>query len=393
MISSKRILLYTTSPKETVGGMEVVFASLADGLRRRGHRVDLLYEGDVVSREVRDGIDVWTVPLERPQTRHKVPTVASTLACVGSVRRLAAILREVRPDIVNVHYADTTAFYFALLRTVFGYRLVVSAHGSDLLRPFGPVQRLVVPRVLRRADAVVTVSEALTERAAALGVCAHTILNGVDYGFWSAHPRQMDRPPVVVNVGRLHPVKGQDVLLRAFAVISERVPEARLWFVGNGGERGVLEELARRYGISDRVHFLGELGREEVRATLARAALFVLPSRSEGLPLALLEAMAVGLPAVATDVGGVAEVIRSAEEGRLVPPNDIDALAAALGAMLADPARLHALSEASRMRARAFSFSASVDAYEALFAGLFEEEGLGEEAAKLETHCPAGRPA
>lgn len=365
-----RILLYTTSPRNAVGGMEVVFASLADGLRDHGHRVDVVYEGEDFTRVPGARGDAWTVPLARPRTWKKLPTPLSAVECIHSAQRVARMLAKVRPDIVNVHYVDTTAVYFQFLRAVFGYRLVLTAHGSDLLQPSNSVQRLVVPQVLRRADAVMTVSEALTRRAAELGAEARTVPNGVDYDFWSALPRQEAIPPVVVTVGRLHPVKGHDLLIEAFAHIAESVPDAELHLVGDGEERTALEALARELGLERRVRFLGRLGREEVRGALAQASVFVLPSRSEGLPLALLEAMASGTPAVSTDVGGVSEVIRADTEGVLVPPDDMAALAHTVGTVLTDPARRAELSRSGQARARYFSSSRVIDVYEAVFTDL-----------------------
>jgi glycosyltransferase involved in cell wall biosynthesis len=370
-----RVLLYTTSPRGVVGGMEAVFANLTDGLRDRGHRVDTLFD-EAVSVHI-PGVkgDTWALPLARLRTWRKLPKPGSVYDCVRSVLRVARVLAHVRPEVVNVHYVDTAAAYFALLRPVFGYRLVLSAHGSDLLRPHGSVQRLVLPPVLRRADAVVTVSEALTRRAAALGVEARTVLNGVDYEFWSTLPRAEADEGVVVAVGRLHRVKGQDVLIEGFARLGETVPHARLWLIGDGEERPALEELTRRHGLEHRVRFLGSLGREEVRAVLARAGLFVLPSRSEGLSIALLEAMASGLPVVATDVGGIAEVIRDGTEGVLVPSEDAPALADAVCKVLSDSGRREHLSRNGRERARSFSLARTLDAYEALFQDLVGEGG------------------
>jgi glycosyltransferase involved in cell wall biosynthesis len=192
------------------------------------------------------------------------------------------------------------------------------------------------------------------------------IPNGIDQDFWRAGPAvATDAPPTVVFVGRLLPVKGVDVLLTAFARLRERLPAAQLCLIGEGELRGTLEARVAELGIADGVSFAGQLAPPAVRERLARASLFVLPSRSEGLPMALLEAMAAGLPAVASAVGGIPEVL-TPDCGRLVPPEDPAALAEALMALLQAPGR-QAMGEAARQRAAAFSSSAADASYERLF--------------------------
>jgi glycosyltransferase involved in cell wall biosynthesis len=388
-----RILLYTTSPRSAIGGMEVVFASLADGLRARGHRVDVVYEGEDFTRVPGARGDTWTVPMARPRTWKKLPKPVSVGECLRTTQQIARMLAKVRPDIVNVHYVDTTAAYFQFLRAVFGYRLVLTAHGSDLLQPFTSVQRLAAPWVLRRADAVLTVSEALTRRAADFGVEACTVPNGVDYDYWSALPRSDSGRPVVVTVGRLHPVKGQDVLVEAFARVAASLPDAELHLIGDGEEHAALEELVWKRDIERQVRFLGRLERDEVRDALAQASLFVLPSRSEGLPLALLEAMAVGVPVVATDVGGVSEVIRNDTEGVLVPPEDPAALARAVSTTLSDPDRRRSLSQNGRERARSFALSRTLGSYEAVFVDLVAKRSQASIPEDPDSAGPATSPS
>jgi glycosyltransferase involved in cell wall biosynthesis len=181
------------------------------------------------------------------------------------------------------------------------------------------------------------------------------IPNGVPVDFWSAsQPGVERRDPIVLSVGRLHPVKGHDVLLRAFARLRARVPKAQLVLAGGGGYRADLERLAHGLGLASAVTFAGQIDAGAVRDLMGGARVFVLPSRSEGLPLALLEAMAAGVPVVATRVGGVPDVATPDTAG-LVPPEDPAALAAALEEVLMDSALAQQMSRNGRMRARLFS--------------------------------------
>jgi glycosyltransferase involved in cell wall biosynthesis len=156
--------------------------------------------------------------------------------------------------------------------------------------------------------------------------------------------------PVLLATSRLHPTKGHRDLLAAVAQLRQTSPRVRLLLVGDGVERPHLEEQARGLGLGDAVRFTGF--RDDVTALLQAADLFVLPSLREGMPNAALEAMAAGLPIVACAVDGVPEAVADGETGLLVPPGSPDALADALGRLLADRARAERLGRAGRDRAR-----------------------------------------
>jgi glycosyltransferase involved in cell wall biosynthesis len=172
---------------------------------------------------------------------------------------------------------------------------------------------------------------------------------------------------LLVSVGNLYPVKGYDVLLEALARLEPG--SGRSWYfaiAGRGGEEPALRALACELGLSDRVRFLGF--RTDIGDILAAANVFVLPSRSESHPLAVLEAMFAGLPIVASAVGGVPDTIRHEREGLLVPPGDPEALAAAISALVADPRQRARLGAAAAERARShFTVEAMADAYERLY--------------------------
>jgi glycosyltransferase involved in cell wall biosynthesis len=167
--------------------------------------------------------------------------------------------------------------------------------------------------------------------------------------------------PVVGSLGRLERQKGFDVLLRAMA----EVPEARLVIVGDGDERAALESLAERLDLGSRVRFEG--WHEEPRRWLTTFDVFALPSRLEGFPLSIVEAMLAKLPVVATPVGSVAEAVRDGETGLLVSPEDPVALARALRELVGDEARRSAMGTLGRERAKAFTADAMIAAYQALY--------------------------
>jgi glycosyltransferase involved in cell wall biosynthesis len=155
---------------------------------------------------------------------------------------------------------------------------------------------------------------------------------------------------VVLYSGRLRTRKAVAVLLEAVARLRREEPGVALVLVGDGEQRPALREQAERLGIAGAVRFVGKVPRDEMARRLADADVFCLPSLYEGLPLAVLEAMAAGLPVVATAVSGIPEAVEDGATGLLVPPEDADALARALGELARDPERRRRMGEAGRRK-------------------------------------------
>jgi glycosyltransferase involved in cell wall biosynthesis len=227
-------------------------------------------------------------------------------------------------------------------------RLVVHVQGDwiEVLRLLYRPPRLLVAvaRMLSRfaltnADAVRCVSDFTARKAAeysrapTLTFPAHTDLEF----FLSARPAGPDERLHVLFAGALTPVKGVDVLLRALAEAVARGAKSRLLVAGDGPERSRLAALAAVEGVADRVQFLGHLEHVALRELMRSAIVLVLPSRSEGLPLVVLEAMASGTAVIGSRVGGIEEIVRDGWNGVLVAPNDPHALAEALIALVKDP--------------------------------------------------------
>jgi glycosyltransferase involved in cell wall biosynthesis len=180
---------------------------------------------------------------------------------------------------------------------------------------------------------------------------------------------------LVGTVGRLHPQKGFASLLAAVARVRERLPAIRLLLVGGGALRRDLVARAEALGLAEVVIFAGSRG--DVPEILAALDLFVLPSLWEGLPNAVLEAMAAGLPVVATAAGGTPEVVVDGETGLLVPPGDVTALAEAIERLLRDPGLRRKMGEAGRKRVEGhFTIEQTVAQTVALYETLLRQKGL-----------------
>ncbi|MFO0730150.1 MAG: glycosyltransferase family 4 protein [Nitrospiraceae bacterium] len=192
-----------------------------------------------------------------------------------------------------------------------------------------------------------------------------------------AAPETFACPPdafVVGSVGWLTGIKGHRFLIEAVAELAADHPDLHLVIVGSGDLKGALEQLATSLGLRKRVHLIGR--REDVDLCLAGMDLFVLPSLNEGMGRALIEAMAAGLPAIATRVGGVPALIEDGRTGLLVPPADSHALAAAIRTLVEDPARRRAMGAAGQASVtERFSDGAMVRSLERLYRDLLTEVG------------------
>lgn len=350
------------------GGAENMVLELARELRRTGDEavIATLRPGWMTERAASAGIPVWIAPQRPGLDPLWVP-------------RFAARLRRERIDVLHSHEFAMNVYggVAALLARI---PSVATLHGRSYATEAR--RRLLAYRALRGAGMrMVAVSHDLAGfLAPRLGMplpALQVVYNGIPLSS-APSPAARDRAraavraelgagpaaALVLAVGNLYPVKDHATLLRAVALR----PGLQLAIAGRGAEEARLRALASRLGIADRVHLLGL--RDDVSRLLGAADVFVQSSLSEGLPLAVLEAMAAGLPVVATRVGGLAEAVVPGETGTLVPPGEPEPLAAALGALLEAPELRAAFGAAGRRRAEArFSVSAMASAYRALYRG------------------------
>ena len=288
---------------------------------------------------------------------------------VASVPGLRRALSGYDPDLVHTHLVHADVFGALVAGTT---RLVTTKHNDDPFRT-GPF-RFVERALTRRARAVICITEALARFQVDRVGLPREKVTVVRYGLDEPPPAWSTDSPfdipegarVLLGLGRLVPQKGYDVALRAFADVRQRHPDTVLLILGEGPERGSLEQLGRDLGLDDSLLLPGRAG--DVAAWLERAELLVHPARWEGFGLVLLEAMLAGLPVIATRVSAIPEIVADGESGLLVPPDDPGALAAALKEVLADGELARRLGEGGRARARSeFSVEqmarATVDVY------------------------------
>ena len=297
-----------------------------------------------------------------------------------TLRDLVKLIRSRQVAVLHTHEFFMNALGL-MASSLTGVPLVATVHGRNYYADRGR-RRFVYRLIARFAGRLVTVSEAnkrfLVDAVGIPPRRVQVIPNGVPFGdrapaaTLSALRKSLDieqHHSVVGTVGSLYPVKGQKYLIDAAPSILARFPRTVFLIVGQGGLREELEAHAARLGVAAYLLFLGH--REDVHDLLSICDIFVLPSLSEGMPLALLEAMATGLPAIATHVGGVTEVLEDQKTGLLVRPGDSGALADTIMTLLENPPFAKELGEAARKDSAArFSLAGMVRAYEGVYSEL-----------------------
>jgi glycosyltransferase involved in cell wall biosynthesis len=324
-----------------------------------------------------------------------VPALGREPAPVRDLRALAALLalvRRERPGIVHTH-TSKAGFLGRLAARLAGVPAVVhQPHGHIFYGYYGPAQTafyVTLERVAARwSDRLVTLTDREIEEHLALRIGRRAQFVTVPSGVPLAELRE--RAPgreaaraalglpagafVVAALGRLVPVKGVDLLVQAMPALRAAVPGARAIVVGDGPEEAPLAALAERVGVADCVRLHGPSS--DVAQILAAADVLAAPSRNEGMGRSLVEAMALGLPIVGAAVGGIPSVIGDDEAGRVIPPDDVAALAGALIELGRDDGIRAKLADVARERAEAFSTSVANARMLALYATLAREKAL-----------------
>ncbi len=353
------------------GGAQTMLRSVVAGLSARGHRQHIIclneiFNEDVVAAMRAAGASVEIIGRPRlygliglwhivAQLRQRRPDLVHTELPWGDlIGRTAARLAGIAPIVstVTARYADKPRLQLWCDRRTAAWADRVAFQSAEIV-PFSLAREGV------RLDQVQVIPNGVDADEGDRFVAAAALRR--DYGGSAA--------TILGMVARLHPQKAHPDLLQAFARLKVSPADIRLWLIGDGPDRARLVEQAGALGIADRVVFAGDRG--DVRDWIAAMDIFVHPTYFEGLPLAVLEAMAMGKPVITSPVDGLRSLITSGVDGWLVPPGNPDALADVIGHVIAHPAERARAAAAGATRALSqYGSDRVVDAYEALFKSL-----------------------
>jgi glycogen synthase len=350
-----------------VGGIEVLTARLVPALRDRGHDITVI-------TSLEEGRDLLAFEHYRGVPIHRLPFRAALSS--GSIDRFREVKREVarlkamlRPDVIHLNAMGPSVVFHLETMSTLAAPMVFTLHSHPAAGV--DARGTAVGKLLGSAAWVTAVSSATLAEARtampAIAARSSVIYNGVVPPAIAASALQFD-PPRLLCLGRLVLEKGFDIALRTLAALIPRWPAARLIVAGDGPARAELAQYAAELQLGHAVEFTGWVPPQQVASLVNTAAIVLMPSRREGLPLVALEAALMARPVVATRVGGLPEVILDGETGLLVDPDGGAAFTHAVDALLADPQRATRMGQAGRTRAtEVFGWERCVAAYDTLY--------------------------
>ena len=350
-----RILILNSEYPPIGGGAGNASAHIAAQLEKMGHQVAVVTSrfGLLPHQEQKGHIVIHRIPSLRRRQDRSTPLEQMIFILSASFWTMGLIPRF-QPDATLAFFGIPSGIVAWLIKKFYGIGYIISLRGGDVpgFRPydFQVYHKLMAPflrLVWRNASALVANSNGLRNLANSFDPRFEipTIPNGVDLVTYKITDRDWSTPRLL-SVGRIVHQKGLDLAMRALGSLKELEWE---WYIaGDGPQREALQLLAEELGIAERVKFLGWQSGEQLLMCYQQANLFLFPSRHEGMPNAMLEAMATGLPVIASCIAGNEELVIDAQTGCLVSPEDTDSLRDALKTLLIDPARRQEMGDASR---------------------------------------------
>lgn len=357
----KIAIIINLFPPKWLGGMEIATYNLAEHLSKRGHEIHIITLRDA-------GLPIFQH--EKGFYIHRV--TFPRIRIIGVIcfwLNICRIIWRINPDILLVQSIGI-GIPALLTKKLLKIPYVIWGRGDDVYRP-GRFIRITARSILMNADSVLALTENMRKRM--MNICPREISivpNGINLEQFSVRsPTRMKEEGTknILFVGRLHPVKGVQYLIRAMKKVLEEIPDAKLILVGDGEERERLEALSIQLGIQKSVHFIGIVPHEMVHTFMHQADVFVLPSLSEGFPNVLLEAMACKLPVVATRVGGIPDIIEDGTNGYIVEVNDSQNIADRILFILKNEILMNEFSVNNEQKVKNYTWDAVIFNLEEIF--------------------------
>jgi glycosyltransferase involved in cell wall biosynthesis len=317
----KIAMLVNEFPPKKVGGVGISTYNTALFLSKRGHEIHVLtvLEGELPENSIEERFHVHRI------TWKKVKVLGNLLFSAEIIKKL----KEVNPDIVHIQglWIGIPGY---LAKKILHIPYVVTGHGSDIYLQSRLLLNLRSKPVLRSADARIALTDDMRKKIK--NICkrdAFVVPNGINLEVFgnSIKLRNIKKEQKILFVGSLVPVKGVRYLIESMKAIKNNYSNVKLVIIGDGTEKHELEKLVIEFGLSDCVSFVGKVSNHKISQYMIESDIFVLPSLSEGFGIVLLEAMASGLPIIASNVGGIPSLIQNGVNGFLVEPGNPEKIA------------------------------------------------------------------
>lgn len=360
----RRVLILSTAYLPLIGGSELAAHHIA-------RRLDDI-SWDVVTAAVPGSPSIERIGAV---TVHRVSSAPRFLLPLQLAWRAWLLMRRTQYDILHAYQASYAGGAGWLLKTIARVQapfLVTLQEGKELSQQSWFV-RFTRRCIVRRANGVTAISSYLAEYARRMGCRVVTVVpNGVDAAAMSGGSQVRNPDPTVLTVSRLVPKNNLEGVIHAFVRVRETISQARLLIVGDGPLRRSLEALSSALGVRERIEFMGSVPHERLPIVYSVADVFVRPSHSEGLGNVFLEAMAAGVPVVASPVGGIPDIVEHERTGLLCNPNDPDDIARQIVRAMTDAhLRERVISRASALVVQEYDWSVIAQRMYAVYEGLW----------------------
>ncbi|MDL1888066.1 glycosyltransferase family 4 protein [Nitrospirales bacterium NOB] len=382
------ILFVTPFFPPQTGGVATFVEDIRRCLSNRGHRVVVLRSGEsdtitpCASSQHGTVYEFYMRPSWFPDNPMK-GCVATLCFFIPTLWKLAEFIAKHEINLVSIEYPLPNVFYFHVLRLFMPFKLVIGIHGDDILslHLLHRIGQETVRSSIKGSNWLLAHSASLLSQAESLVEGLKVRRTYLPYGVdierlrvlaYDQNRHQIRlKEPYVLTVAKLHERKGLDILLLALQKVKQKSNGIQFVIAGDGPEEVRLRRMAAELKVNDMVVFLGEIHSDDIPFLMLESQFFLLPSRSEPFGIVLLEAMTFGKAIVASDVGGIPEFVKTDYNGILVPPCDVDALAAAIEQMLGSrELRTRLGANGLALVERQYDYPRLVEQYERLFEGI-----------------------
>jgi glycosyltransferase involved in cell wall biosynthesis len=357
----KIVIIIGHFPPKHPYGTEIATYFMAEHLAHRGHVVHVITSLDegLPEESFEKGFYIHRIP--RSNIR-----IFTTL-CFW--RSIFTTIRKIQPDIVHAQ-SLMSGIPAMISKKILKIPYIVWGRGSDVYIPKGYI-KLTSKTVIKNAETAIALNKDM--KRAMQDIYNRDIVivpNGINLSDYPDDPCLKDSATHrngILYVGRLSPVKGVEYLIRSMKHVHDEIPDAILILIGSGKEREQLTTLSIQLGIQNYVQFIGLVSRDKVRTFMQQADIFVLPSLSEGIPNVILEAMACGLPIIASRVGGIPDLITNGKNGYLVEAKDTSDLADKIILLLSDETLRKKISDNNRLHIKKYSWENVISELEKIY--------------------------
>lgn len=354
-------------PPKWLAGTEIATYNIAKHLAREGHEVHIVTSRDEGLPELHseNGFDIH---------RHAAPKIPF-FGLLFFWIRICFEIKKIKPDIVHTqNFGSCLPAY--VTKKILKIPYLVWGRGNDIYQPSWFIQK-TTKLFCNNADAIVALTENMREKISEK--CEKEIFvisNGINLElFFQGDPgvKAQRTTKNIIFVGRLHSVKGVQYLIEAMKQIHDEMPDVTLLLVGEGSERNYLEHLTAMSGLSGCIDFIGRVPHEAIAEYMNRSDIFVLPSISESFGMVNVEAMACGLPVVASRVGGIPDIVTDNVNGYLVEPGNSEAIAEKVLILLRNDQKRQEFSKTNREKAKQYEWGTIVEKLEKIYVRILED--------------------